>query len=183
MATPTPHTNGVIPPTKLAHVVFRTNQIEAMKQWYGTVLGAYVVFENPMIAFLTFDDEHHRIALVKMPGLEPRGAHSVGMDHMAFTISTLGDLLATYERLKGLGITPYWCVNHGVTTSMYFRDPDGNQVELQVDNFDRVEDLHEWIRSEAFANNPIGVNFNPEKLIERFRSGTPLAELVQQGSA
>src|SRR5689334_7807521 len=108
----------VIPPLKLAHIVFRTNQLDPMKQWYCTVLGAHVVFENPMIAFLTYDDEHHRIALVNLPGLEPHGAHTVGTDHVAFTFASLADLLTTYERLKGLEITPYWCVNHGPTTSM-----------------------------------------------------------------
>ena len=43
--------------------------------------------------------------------------------------------MSSYARLKGLGIEPDACVNHGVTTSLYYADPDGNQVELQVDNF------------------------------------------------
>jgi len=65
----------------------------------------------------------------------------------------------------------------------YYRDPDGNQVELLVDNFPTVEKLDAFFRGGAFAKNPIGVNFDPEWLLARFRRGDPTAELVKQGSA
>ena len=45
------------------------------------------------------------------------------------------ELTENYLRLKEIGINPHRCVNHGVTTSMYYHDPDNNQVELLVDNF------------------------------------------------
>jgi catechol-2,3-dioxygenase len=170
-----------IPPTKLAHFVLRTRSLAAMKEWWSTLLGAEVVFENAMIAFLTYDDEHHRLALVELPDLEDRPERSVGVDHVAFTYAGLGELLGTYERLKHLGVKPYWCVNHGPTTSLYFRDPDGNQVELQVDNFPRADELMAWMRSGAFERNPIGVPFDPDRLLERYRRGDPVEELVQQG--
>ena len=108
---------------------------------------------------------------------------SAGIDHVAFTFASLGDLLHTYRRLAGIGIEPYWCINHGPTTSLYYRDPNGIQVELQIDNFARIEDLNGWMRSGAFQQNPIGVEFDPEVLSERFESGDPLEALVQQGSA
>jgi catechol-2,3-dioxygenase len=102
------------------------------------------------------------------------------VDHVAFTYASLGDLLDTYERLRDEGIKPYWCINHGPSTSLYFRDPDGNQVELFVDNFPDVESLNAWMRSDVFARNPLGVNFDPERLVERYRSGEPIEELVKQ---
>ncbi len=174
----------MIVPAKLAHVVFRTRCLEDMQRWYCTVLGARIVFANPFIAFLTYDDEHHRIALAEIPGLAPAPDEpAVGLEHVAFTYATLGDLLLTYERLKGEGITPYWCITHGPATSLYYRDPDGNQVELQIDNFPTAEALAAWFQSGAFADNPIGVVFDPERLLARFRNGDPVAELVQQGSA
>ena len=169
-------------PTKFAHVVFRTSNIEAMKNWYCTVLGAHAVFENPMIAFLTFDDEHHRVAIINLPDLAPKPRHTVGLEHVAYTYGSLGELVDTYDRLKAAGITPYWCVNHGPTTSMYYRDPDGNQVELQVDNFPSVEELNGWFRSGEFAKNPIGTTYDPDKLVEKYRGGTPAEELVRQGA-
>lgn len=58
--------------------------------------------------------------------------------------------------------------------------PDGNQVELQVDNFPSAETLAAWFRSGAFARNPIGVTFDPERLLARYRAGEPMAELVKR---
>ena len=42
--------------------------------------------------------------------------------------------------LAGDSIKPYWCINHGLTTSLYYHDPDDNAVELQVDNFASSEE-------------------------------------------
>jgi len=53
-----------IVPQKLAHVVIRTSRFAEMLDWYRTVFHAKTSFENPVIAFLTYDDEHHRIALL-----------------------------------------------------------------------------------------------------------------------
>src|SRR3546814_11674198 len=77
---------------------------------------------------------------------------------------SLGDLLANYIRLKNIGILPYWCINHGPTTSLYYRDLDGNQIETQVDNFDTPEKLTAFFKSEAFQENPLGVQFDPDLL-------------------
>jgi len=173
--------HDVVTPIRFAHVVFRTARFAEMQAWYETVLGAHVVHANPMIAFLTYDDEHHRIALLHTPGAPDRPADTSGVEHLAYTYATLGDLVATYERLKAAGITPYWTINHGPTTSMYYRDPDGTQVELQVDNFPTVEALHAWFRSGAFARNPIGVTFDPDELAAKVRPGLPVDELVQRG--
>ena len=95
----------------------------------------------------------------------------------------MGDLLDTYERLKDLEILPDRTINHGPTTSMYYSDPDGNHIELQIDNFATTEEVDAFITSDVFANNPIGVEFDADRLVERFRNGDPLAELVKQGSA
>lgn len=171
---------GPIPPVKLAHVVRRTSRFEAMVHWYQTVLGAEVVHSDGVLAFLTYDDEHHRIAIAGIPGLEDPPPMAVGTDHVAFTHTDLGDLLCTYARLKAEGIEPYWCINHGLTTSMYYKDPDGNRIELQVDNFPTAEETNGWIRSSGFAANPIGVIFDPEELLARYRAGEPLERLTAQ---
>ena len=49
---------------KLAHVVLQTGQLHVLRDWYCEVLGAHVVYENPGMCFVTFDEEHHRLALV-----------------------------------------------------------------------------------------------------------------------
>jgi len=166
-----------IVPSKFAHAVLRTNKFKQMVDWYTTVLLADIVYENEMLAFMTYDDEHHRLAIAAFPGLNDRAPHSVGLDHLAYTYSSLGDLVATYERLKAAGITPVVPINHGLTTSMYYRDPDGNKVELQIDNFDTVEELKGFFRSNDFSKNPIGVTFDPDELARQYHAGVPEAEL------
>jgi catechol-2,3-dioxygenase len=171
---------GRIPPTKLAHFVRRTSRFEELVAWYRTVLAAEIVHANDMLAFLTYDDEHHRVAIVRMPGLAELQPLTAGTDHIAFNHADLGDLLNTYARLKAEGIEPFWCINHGLTTSMYYKDPDGNRIEFQVDNFASVEEGSRWMRTDAFAANPIGVVFDPDELLARYRAGEPLAALVKQ---
>ena len=165
-------------PTKLAHVVFRTQQLPEMLAWWERTLEAKTVFQNDQLAFLTYDDEHHRLALVADPKAAPFTKRSVGVEHIAFTFGTIGDLLDKYEELAAADVEPYFCVNHGPTTSMYFRDPDGNQVELQVDNFPDAESLNAWFRSGAFEKNPIGVTFDPADLLARYRAGEPDSSLL-----
>lgn len=169
---------GRLAPTKLAHVVRRTSRFAEMIRWHEVVFGAYPVYKDDTIAFLTYDDEHHRFAIANIPGLPDQPELAAGTDHVAFTHDSLGDLLYTYERLKGEGIVPYWCINHGMTTSMYYKDPDGNRVEFQAENFPSVEEGNAWIRNSDFAANPIGVIFEPEDLLARFKAGEPLEKLV-----
>ncbi|MCW5891135.1 MAG: VOC family protein [bacterium] len=170
-------------PTKLAHFVLRSKHYPETVDWYRQVVGARVVFANEQLTFLTYDDEHHRIAVANVPWLEDGSPTAAGVDHIAFTFATLADLLHTYRRLKDAGILPHWCINHGPTTSLYYRDPNGVQVELQIDNFPDEAALMAWVRSDAFRQNPIGVSFDPDVLAARFDRGDPLAELIKQGSA
>jgi catechol-2,3-dioxygenase len=177
-ATKLASARGRVKPTQLAHVVRRTSRFAAMVDWYRAVLGAEVVHSDDMLAFLSYDDEHHRIAIAQLPGLEDQPTLAAGTDHIAFTFADLGDLLQTYLRLRDVGIEPFWCINHGPTTSMYYKDPDANKVELQVDNFPTADETNRWMRSGEFAVNPIGVVFDPDALVARYRSGEPLATLV-----
>lgn len=93
-----------VTPCKLAHVVLRTARYTDMKAWYQTVLQAQLVFDNPMLAFLTYDDEHHRIAIANVPGLTEQSRDAAGVDHFAFTSRSLADLVHTYERLRAAGL-------------------------------------------------------------------------------
>lgn len=160
-----------ISPSRLAHVVLRTSRLNEMVEWYKFVLNGTTAFANNEIAFLAYDDEHHRIAFVNIPGLAPQPAGMVGVHHVAFTYDSLGDLLGNFERLRDRGIKPLWCVNHGPTTSMYYGDPDENQLEFQVDNYATVEEAGEFFFTDAFAANTIGVDYDPEDLLRRLRSG------------
>jgi catechol 2,3-dioxygenase-like lactoylglutathione lyase family enzyme len=168
-----------IKPAKFAHAVLRTTRLKEMVAWYTTVLNAKVAYENNFLAFMSYDDEHHRIAFAAFPGITERQPHSAGLDHLAYTYASLGDLVATYERLKEAGITPAVTINHGITTSMYYRDPDGGKVELQIDNYDNAQAMHDFMRGPAFEKNPIGVDFDPDELARGYHEGKPQSELVK----
>ena len=161
----------IISPVRLAHIVLRSSRFHELLDWYKLLLNAHIVYESEGIAFLAYDEEHHRIAVINVPNLADQPFGVAGVHHYAFTYENLPILLSNYERLKERGVEPLWCTNHGPTTSMYYGDPDGNQVELQVDNYDTVEEAGEFFFSDQFDVNPIGVDFDPVELIARLKAG------------
>jgi len=170
-------------PSKLAHVVYMTRRYEEMLSWYKTVFEAKVQYENPAFAFLTFDDEHHRFAFANMCVINPDGNETdanlkVGVNHVGYTFSNVGALLETYDRLKQAAITPYWRVHHGVTLSIYYRDPDGNRMEFQVDCCANADEAHVFMHSDSFAANPIGVEIDPDVLLAQYRNGASAEQLL-----
>jgi hypothetical protein len=66
-----------------------------------------------------------------------------------------------------------------LTISIYYEDPEGNYVELQSDNFSDWKLSTEYMRSRAFAENPIGVFFDPARVYEIFKSGVNFRTLQQ----
>ena len=172
-----------IRPMKFVHVVYRTRRFEQMVGWYQTVFGAKVQHKNPALAFLTYDDEHHRFAFANLDVLQPQAAEKdrrglIGVDHLAYTYASLKDLLENYSRLKAQGVKPYWCIHHGITVSMYYADPDGNQMEFQVDCFDSSERANAFMEGPHFAANPIGVEYDPDEWLAKLRAGTPQSEFL-----
>ena len=176
-------------PKKLSHLVLQTNRREEMIDWYCRVLGAELLYEGPNISFISYDDEHHRVAFIdpgpladKAPseGKTARAGGEVGLHHVAFTFGSLGELADHYVELKGQGIRPHRCVNHGVTTSMYFYDPDRNQVELLVDNFATAAEGQNYMRRRSATDkNPVGIDFDPDELVARVRNGLKIEDLVE----
>lgn len=180
LESPEAAAQAIVSPARLAHVVLRSSQFDALVAWYSTVLGASIAFSDGHLAFLSYDEEHHRIAVLNIPGLARQPEGTAGMHHMAFTYGSLADLVATYERLDAAGIRPVCCLNHGPTTSLYYADPDGNQVELQIDNYDTVQEAGAFFHSPAFATNPIGVDFDPAELARRFHAGEDEASIKRR---
>ncbi|MGB1086788.1 MAG: VOC family protein [Alphaproteobacteria bacterium] len=183
MTTRTVDPETAIATPRLAHVVLKTAHFEEAIRFYQLVLGARIVDKSDFAAFMTHDDEHHRLALINIGAEKEANRKIAGLDHFAFTLADLHDFFRQYLRLKAADVTPYWTINHGMTTSMYYRDPDGNGVEFQVDNFATQAEQDAFFASGKFSENPIGVNFDIEQLLALYESGTPMEELLQQGTA
>jgi len=175
--------NKDVRPSAFVHVVLKTARFKQQVAFYKTFLNAWEVMGNEELSFLTYDDEHHRIAIGNFGTLPDLDRGTAGIEHFAYAYASLGDLLANYARLKDVRILPYWCINHGPTTSIYYRDVDGNQIETQTDNFDTRAELVGFFDTDAFRENPLGVQFDPDRLIELYRDGLPEAELKRQGVA
>ncbi len=170
-------------PTGFVHIVLKTSRFREQVAFYKTFLNAWEVMGSDDASFLTYDEEHHRIAIGRFDDLPELNRQAAGVEHYAYAYASLGDLLANYVRLKEIGILPYWCINHGSTTSLYYRDPDGNQIETQTDNYDTHEELIGFFQTEAFHANPLGVQFDPDRMVEMYREGRPETELKRQGVA
>src|SRR5262245_25185639 len=90
------------------------------------------------------------------------------MHHSAFEYASFPDLMSSYKRIKGEGITPAFCLDHMMTVSMYYKDPESNFVELQADGFGDWKLSSEFMRtSPDFAVNPIGFFLMPIESMKR----------------
>ena len=170
----------------LHHVTFKTTRLQEMMDWYEAVVGCVPNFTFPGASWTTNDTANHRIAFLTTPGVKDdpeKVAHS-GIHHTAFEFGTLQALLDNYERLAEVGILPHICLDHGLTMSFYYADPDGNSVELQSDNFGNWIHSAHWMQtSPEFAREPIGVEVDPPKMIAALKLGVSLSDLLKNSRA
>jgi catechol 2,3-dioxygenase len=167
---------------KLHHVTIKTSRLDEMIAWYGEVIGAEVNFRDGVAAWTTNDTANHRIAFLAVPGLSDDGEKTRhnGMHHCAFEYDSFADLMNSFDRLRHRGIAPAFCLDHGLTISLYYKDPEGNFVELQSDNFGDWAKSVEFMRhSPDFAANPIGTFFDPARVFEKFKAGSDFKALQQ----
>ena len=188
--------SSIIHPT-LHHFGVTTLHLEEMVDWYAKVLGMVTVHQSsaplgkgaPLSAsavWVANDRANHRIGLISASILKDDPIkHTLSrLQHVAFEYATIDDLLNTYTRLKGLGIEPLLAADHGPTTSLYYEDPDGNSVELLVDNFGNWDESSEFMRtSPEFAAKPMGTYVDPGKLVAARKAGMSFAELHRRAYA
>lgn len=180
------HTITAIHRPTLHHVNLKTTRLQEMIDWYGAVVGAEVMYRYEHAAWLSNDEANHRIALMAFPGFhdDPDAANRTGMHHTAFEYASFEELNDTYLRLREIGIEPEICLDHGLTLSYYYVDPDGNRVELQVDCLGDWEASSEWIRtSRDFQSDPIGAIVNPALPAADLANGVPFEEIHRKARA
>ena len=175
---------------KLQHCRLTTGNLDTMLEWYGKVLGMTVnkrvaapegtPFKT--VAFASNDECNHRLSFFETPGLSADGDRDrhARVQHIAFEYLTLDDLLGTYVRLKTLGIPLLWAADQFIQTAIYYSDPDGNIIELNVNNFPS-----DWTVTEQLKNLParLHMNVDPEKLIAARRSGASPWEVHERAVA
>lgn len=165
---------------KLHHITFKTTRLDEMIAWYSLLTGVQVNFKDDTAAWTSNDEANHRIAFLAVPGLEDddrKFSHN-GMHHCAFEYDSFADLMSSFDRLRGSGVEPAFCLDHGLTISLYYQDPEKNFVELQCDTFSDWKLSTEWMRtSPDFAANPIGTFFDPARVHDAFKAGAEFTAL------
>ena len=128
----------MIRPERIAHVVIKVSDLARSKKFYTEVLGMQVMKDTPEIGAVFLSNhtrDHHEIALFQIgPDAELPRPDQVGLAHIAFRLRSEEELKAAYEELKAREVPVNFTVNHGVTKSIYFRDPDGLELEVYCDN-------------------------------------------------
>jgi catechol 2,3-dioxygenase-like lactoylglutathione lyase family enzyme len=173
--------SGKVP--TIHHFNVKTNRLDEMIAWYGQVAGMVPNYQWTGGAFLSNDAANHRLAILAGPEFsdDPERPAHAGLHHSAFEFPTISELLEHYAALRDQGITPAFSINHGLTTSFYYKDPDRNYVELQADNFGDWGKSTEFIRtSTQFAADPIGPLIDPAALYDAKQDGISDAELHER---
>lgn len=129
-----------MPQLRFTHCAIFVHDLDHMEDFYSRVLGypvtdrgelAYPENENLPNAHLVFmsqdADEHHQVILVKG---RPESLPFNPINHLAFRVRSLAEVRTAWQALQGEDVSEVRPVTHGNAWSVYFRDPEGNRLEI-----------------------------------------------------
>ena len=139
---------------KLGHVVLNVSDLERAVKFYTQVLGFAVsdVYPPEMMpggmVFMRCNADHHGVALV---GSMTGSSESLELNHLAFEVATLGEVVRARDHLRrhGVAIDFEGRRRAGCQIAVEFRDPDGHRLEIywgvdQVGSDGAVRPATEW---------------------------------------
>jgi catechol-2,3-dioxygenase len=131
--------SAAIPRVAFSHVGVHVHDLPAMERFYTGLLGLVVTDRGPLetalgmldFVFLSRDPrEHHQLVLASgRPAETPFNV----LNQISFRIDSLADLRALHDRLEDFPTSDIHPITHGNALSVYFRDPEGNRIELFID--------------------------------------------------
>ena len=129
----------------LGHVHLKVRHLERAIEFYRKLLGLEVTERvGETFAFLSGDERHHELALQELgESAAPPPAHATGLYHTAWEVPDREAFRLAWERLRTASV-PVSGVDHGISWALYFRDPDGNGVEIYVDRRNAEDGTSEW---------------------------------------
>ena len=121
-----------MPIERVGHVVIKMRDLDEAKRFYRDILGMKITDEREGFGvFFRFQDYHHDIAVFKVDedATLPH-QNQVGLAHVAMVADSFDTVKEMYQRLKEHDVPIVRTVDHGITRSVYFKDPDGNELEI-----------------------------------------------------
>lgn len=185
-------------PLTQSETVLKTGRLEEMRTWYRIMLGVEPSIENTpngdqynadgtprgtglRVCFFEFFENYphlQAIGLIEVPNtsLDP-SENSPGLHHFQFQTGSLKAMLERFDAAAALGILPSFSMNHSLTMSMYYHDPDKNIFEITANNFATYAEYRAHMNSQEFLENFDGAFIDPYELKSRFEAGQTLAQL------
>jgi catechol 2,3-dioxygenase len=146
----------MVQPKRIGHLVLNVRDVAVSEKFYTQLLGFEISLKNARGTFLTCGKIHHDLALFQAPDdAPPVQPGQLGMNHFAVQIEDLDELKAIYQRLKDQGVPIDRTVDHGMTASVYFFDPDGNRVEFFCNTCETAEAGLAMMRSPERHNSAL----------------------------
>ena len=158
---------------RVGHVHLKVADLERSLAFYSGILGLQITQRiGDTAVFLSFGGYHHHIALNTWESLggTPPPVGTTGLYHTAVLYPTRATLAEVFRRVLAAKISLDGAADHGVSESLYLRDPDENGVELTWDRpetqwprtpdgqlamFTRQLDLH-GLLAEVPSGEPLG---------------------------
>ena len=134
----------------LGHIVLKVGDVQRSRTFYHELLGLPISAESNewKMIFFTLGD-HHNFAIMEVGSDAEKNFEGIGVDHFAFKIDGgIGELQQAKLELEAAEVT-LWPIDHNVSYSLYFEDPDGNKLEIYVDGIEGWKENASLILTEA----------------------------------
>lgn len=155
------------------HVIYADEKFDEMVKWYQTLLsGDITTMPDSAPADLLVREDIDAVVIAKRPGLtQERSPIRTGIFHVAWSYSSLAELMTVYQHAKANGILPLEVLNTGILLQVYYIDPEGNGIELQVDAHDTSEATQVAQRSGRREGSVAHWVYDPETILRLMEAG------------